>query len=270
MRRLMNNPLVWLLLLTLFVVVGSYLIFGWGGSGGRRHSQQVQIIATANIPAEGQPVVPFAAIDPAVTERLLADHVLNNPSSFDFSQLALPPIGQYLPSEAEPRFELQPYPALAPLDNRLVEDYTQLLPIESAAAGSVKLLEYGGDGCAPAGLPVSGVLTQRYHAYHTGIDIGVPLGSPVVATHSATVLFAGWSAYGYGYLVILQNGAYITYYAHLTNFNVKGGDLVGAGSVIGWSGSTGNSTGPHLHYETRIDDIPVDPLTFERRDLSAC
>jgi murein DD-endopeptidase MepM/ murein hydrolase activator NlpD len=98
----------------------------------------------------------------------------------------------------------------------------------------------------------------------------VPLGTPVIATHSAQVIFAGWSDIGYGYLVILQSGPYITYYAHNTSFNVTEGQYVGAGSIISWSGSTGNSSGPHVHYETRINDIPVDPLTFGNRGYSTC
>ncbi|RMG83030.1 MAG: M23 family metallopeptidase, partial [Chloroflexi bacterium] len=129
---------------------------------------------------------------------------------------------------------------------------------------------YAGESCAPSGLPVGGVLTQRFHVYHAGIDLGVPLGTAVRATHSGKVIFAGWSDVGYGYLVILQNGPFITYYAHNTSFNVTVDQLVGKGSIIAWSGSTGNSSGPHVHYETRINDIPVDPLTFSSRGYSSC
>ena len=168
------------------------------------------------------------------------------------------------------QFELRPDPALVPPDENLVPQDGDGLPVASDAAGDVELLDYAGEGCAPSGLPVSGLLTQRYHRFHTGIDVGVPLGSPVVATHSGDVIFAGWSAYGYGFMVILENGPFITYYAHLTNFNVEADTQIGAGSVIGWSGSTGNSTGPHVHYETRINDVPVDPLTFEQRGYASC
>ncbi|MBN1562907.1 MAG: M23 family metallopeptidase, partial [Anaerolineae bacterium] len=63
---------------------------------------------------------------------------------------------------------------------------------------------------------------------------------------------------------------FITYYAHLTEFNVVEGQIVGRGSLIGWTGSTGNSTGPHVHYEIRINDTPVDPLTFEARGYPSC
>src|SRR5262249_47853807 len=102
------------------------------------------------------------------------------------------------------------------------------------------------------------------------IDIGVPLGTPVLATQSGQVTFADWSPVGYGNLVIIQNGNFITYYAHNTSFNVIIGQTVRKGSVIAFSGSTGNSSGPHVHYETRIDDVPVDPLTFESRGYPSC
>jgi len=145
-----------------------------------------------------------------------------------------------------------------------------VLPTPESVDDPGRVESYAGDGCAPAGNPVAGVLTQRYHAYHGGIDLGVPLNTPVLATHSGTVLFADWSAIGYGFLVIVQNGRFMTYYAHNTSFNVQQGEQIGKGTVVAWSGSTGNSNGPHVHYETRIDDVPVDPLTFSSRGFGTC
>lgn len=124
--------------------------------------------------------------------------------------------------------------------------------------------------CAPSGFPVQGVLTQRFHQYHPGIDIGVHLDTPVYTTHTGIVTFASWSAIGYGYLVVIENGPYITYYGHLSTFNVAVGDTVIKGSLIAWSGSTGNSSGPHLHYETRVDDVAYDPLTFDSWGYPTC
>ncbi len=124
--------------------------------------------------------------------------------------------------------------------------------------------------CAPAGLPTSGVLTQRFHQFHIGIDIGVPEGTPLRATHSGTIVEAGWNNIGYGNVVAIKNGAFSTYYGHQTSVNVSVGQFVRQGDVIGWSGSTGNSNGPHVHYETRINDAPVDPLTFESRGYPTC
>jgi hypothetical protein len=127
-----------------------------------------------------------------------------------------------------------------------------------------------GTECAPSGLPVSGLLTQRYYIGHTGIDIGVPSGTPVKATQSGYIDWAEWNIYGYGNLVVVHSGHFITYYGHNTSFNVKKGDFVHKGDIIAFSGSTGHSSGPHVHYETRINDVTVDPLTFEARGYRSC
>lgn len=113
----------------------------------------------------------------------------------------------------------------------------------------------------PTGKPVDGVLTQSFHTGHTGLDFGIPLGTPVKSTMNGKVVYAGWNNEGYGNLVIVQNGAYKTYYAHLSSIPVQVGQQVQAGSVIGISGSTGNSTGPHVHYEIRLNGQPIDPAT---------
>ena len=111
----------------------------------------------------------------------------------------------------------------------------------------------------PTGLPVTGPISQGYQAGHSAIDIAVPLGTPVHATMSGTVTYAGWNNEGYGNLVIVKNGAYSTYYAHLEEIPVSTGQNVEAGTVIGLSGSTGHSTGPHVHYEVRLNGDPVPP-----------
>jgi murein DD-endopeptidase MepM/ murein hydrolase activator NlpD len=129
---------------------------------------------------------------------------------------------------------------------------------------------YGGDGCAPRGVPAVGTLNQGFHSYHLGVDIGVQVGTLVKATHSGVVVFAGWSEIGYGYLVILQNRVFTTYYGHNSEVYVQAGEQVGRGSVIAASGSSGNSTGPHIHYEVRINDVPVDPVTFEDAEYVSC
>jgi murein DD-endopeptidase MepM/ murein hydrolase activator NlpD len=114
---------------------------------------------------------------------------------------------------------------------------------------------------SPTGLPLAGRLTQRFHTGHNGIDWGVPVGTPVQTTMDGKVVYAGWNNQGYGNLVIVENGPYRTYYAHLSEIPVQAGQSVRAGSVIGWSGNTGNSTGPHLHYEVRLNGAPIDPST---------
>lgn len=128
----------------------------------------------------------------------------------------------------------------------------------------------GGPACAPGGNPVNGVLTQRFHGRHGGIDIGVPSGTPVITTHSGTVIYAGWSEVGYGNLVVVRNDPFITYYAHNESISVSVNQQVSRGNILAMSGNTGNSSGPHVHYEIRINDLPIDPLSFESRGYAIC
>jgi murein DD-endopeptidase MepM/ murein hydrolase activator NlpD len=114
----------------------------------------------------------------------------------------------------------------------------------------------------PRGLPVEGRRTQDAHPGHMAIDLAVPVGTPVKATMSGTVVYAGWNNEGYGNLVIVENGPYRTYYAHLSKIPMTVGQSVPPGMVIGLSGNTGNSTGPHLHYEVRVNGQQVDPSTY--------
>ena len=101
-------------------------------------------------------------------------------------------------------------------------------------------------------------------AMHSGLDFRASTGDPVRATASGKVATAGWSG-GYGRLVEIDHGnGLTTRYGHLSEINVKVGQLIVLGQVIGAVGSTGRSTGPHLHYETRIDGDAVDPQKFLR------
>jgi murein DD-endopeptidase MepM/ murein hydrolase activator NlpD len=103
--------------------------------------------------------------------------------------------------------------------------------------------------------------------FHTGIDLSMPFGTPVFAAADGVVVLArpmtdpAGALVGYGNYVIIQHDAGLkTLYGHLLAIGVKEGDQVKRGQLIGLVGSTGNSTGPHLHFEVRIDDSPVDPL----------
>lgn len=118
--------------------------------------------------------------------------------------------------------------------------------------------------------PVDGVVTsqfgQRFHPIyeeyrlHSGTDFGEPSGEPVTASGSGKVYFAGDGG-GYGNLIKVDHGDGVTsYYAHLSEFRVGLGDAVLQGQHIGDVGSTGNSTGPHLHFEVRIDGAPKNPM----------
>jgi murein DD-endopeptidase MepM/ murein hydrolase activator NlpD len=103
---------------------------------------------------------------------------------------------------------------------------------------------------------------NRRWATHQGIDFGAPLKTPVVATGSGTVVFAGWKS-SYGRLVEISHGPRVTTrYAHLARLLVSPGDTVQTGDRIGLLGSSGRSSGPHLHYEVLFDDAPRDPLMF--------
>ena len=89
---------------------------------------------------------------------------------------------------------------------------------------------------------------------HPGIDIAAGLGAPIYASDTGVVVFAGWSTRGYGNLVIIDHGnGWQTAYAHLSQINVACGGAIYQGQVLGAAGSTGNSTGSHLHFEMRSD-----------------
>jgi murein DD-endopeptidase MepM/ murein hydrolase activator NlpD len=111
--------------------------------------------------------------------------------------------------------------------------------------------------------PTSGVITQKYWDRHKAIDIGAPTGTPVVAADSGYVATAGWSEYGYGKYVVIDHGnGFQTLYAHLSTILVEIGQSVGKGTRIGSVGTTGNTTGPHLHFEIRYNDVQRNPLGY--------
>jgi murein DD-endopeptidase MepM/ murein hydrolase activator NlpD len=104
-------------------------------------------------------------------------------------------------------------------------------------------------------------------AMHTGLDFRSSTGDPVRATANGTVETAGWSG-GYGKMVEIDHGnGFSTRYGHLSEIDVKAGQTVKIGQIIGRVGSTGRSTGPHLHYETRVDGDAVDPQKFLRAGI---
>ena len=106
---------------------------------------------------------------------------------------------------------------------------------------------------------------RRAAAMHAGIDLAGPVGTPIHATADGTVVRAGWNSGGYGNLVEIDHGrGIITRYGHLSSMAIRAGSRVTRGQVIGRMGSTGRSTGSHLHYEVRIDDRPVNPIPFMR------
>lgn len=111
--------------------------------------------------------------------------------------------------------------------------------------------------------PVLGYITQGYWYGHRAIDIGAPVGTAVRASDGGFVSFAGWTDVGYGYLVVIDHAnGFATYYAHLSNFYVAAGQAVERGQVIAAVGSTGWSTGPHLHFEIRYNHVQQNPRAY--------
>jgi len=114
--------------------------------------------------------------------------------------------------------------------------------------------------------PVNGQFTSpfgyRWGRLHAGIDIAVPVGTPVHAADSGTVAIAGWVG-GYGnYVCINHGGGFSTCYGHNSRLGVRVGQRVSQGQVVAASGNTGHSTGPHVHFETRVNGVPRDPMGY--------
>jgi len=140
----------------------------------------------------------------------------------------------------------------------------------SNAAGGDAPPEPTGTAATPsqAGLiwPVTGPITSpfgpRWGGFHPGIDIGVPTGTPIHAAAAGTVIYCGWET-GYGNLVVIDHhNGIATAYAHQSKIAVSCNADVAQGQVIGYVGCTGFCTGPHLHFEVRVNGTPVDPVGY--------
>ncbi len=154
----------------------------------------------------------------------------------------------------------------------------QVLTIPAAQAGSnsVRYASMGPGLCPAVDSTQSGtgffirptvgyVITQRFLPWHSGIDLAANIGTQVFASDGGTVVFAGWNPAGYGNLIVLDHGnGWRTYYGHLSEVDVACGNWVPRGSIIGKVGSTGNSTGPHLHFEMLRFGIAVNPAGYIR------
>ncbi|MFO7929022.1 MAG: peptidoglycan DD-metalloendopeptidase family protein [Candidatus Humimicrobiaceae bacterium] len=145
--------------------------------------------------------------------------------------------------------------------------------LEAKEAEVKRILESYKHGSAPSGKfmwPVAGRITSGFgyrihpifgtNRFHSGLDIAAPYGTLVKAADGGEVVQAGYFG-GYGYsIMIYHGGGFATWYAHLSNFNVSAGQFVEKGQVIGFVGSTGWSTGPHLHFEVRVNGNAQNPM----------
>ena len=128
------------------------------------------------------------------------------------------------------------------------------------ATGSMMWPAVGHGISSPFGYRIHPITGQ--YKLHTGVDINVGYGTPVYAADGGTVILAGWNG-GYGNCIVINHGnGLTTLYGHLSSINVSVGQSVGRGQTIGLVGSTGNSTGPHLHWEVAVNGQRVNPLNY--------
>ena len=157
--------------------------------------------------------------------------------------------------------------------------YEEIMAASQEVANMIRRshMSSAGYSGAPAGAggmiwPISGPITSEFGwrthpifgtaRFHSGLDIGGDYGMPIYAAASGTVIYAGWIS-GYGNAVIIDHGGGVTtLYGHNDSLNVSEGENVAQGQVIAMCGSTGNSTGPHCHFEVRENGEPVSPYGY--------
>jgi murein DD-endopeptidase MepM/ murein hydrolase activator NlpD len=114
----------------------------------------------------------------------------------------------------------------------------------------------------PVNAPITSPFGWRWGRMHEGLDLGAAYGTPIAAAASGVVIYAGWEE-GYGNLVVIDHGGGLsTAYGHQSQIAVSVGQSVAQGQTIGYVGATGHATGPHLHFEVRVNGAPVDPLGY--------
>ena len=158
-------------------------------------------------------------------------------------------------------------------EQQAIQESQAIEAASAAIAAKIQASEGGsssGTAAAPSAAgfiwPVSGPITSpfgmRWGTLHPGIDIGVPTGTPIHAAAAGTVIYCGWEE-GYGNLVVIDHhNGLATAYGHQSRVAVNCGANVAQGDVIGYSGCTGFCTGPHVHFEVRVNGTPVDPLGY--------
>ena len=175
--------------------------------------------------------------------------------------------------DADRQQKLVALSSLSAKDRAEAEEIDALKAASESLAAQIRAAQQTNSGAptatpSSAGLiwPVSGPVTSpygwRWGRMHEGIDIGVSTGTPIRAAATGKVIYCGWEE-GYGNLVILDNGGNLaTAYGHQSSIAVTCGQVVSQGQTLGYVGCTGHCTGPHLHFEVRINGNPVDPMGY--------
>ena len=198
-------------------------------AGIRRDGHQISALPAAEVPSEASVEIPV----PLPLTQTIKGQIPVNPAQ----PVRIAPTATTMPAVSLPM--IKPFNSgTTPATTALIYPLTSPAPITSRFGWRTH--------------PLTG--NRRFHS---GLDIGAPSGAPVVATGSGTVISAGWNG-GYGKAVIIQHSdRQQTLYGHLSEVSVQAGQTIAQGTVIGLVGSTGNSTGPHLHFESRAPTAGV-------------
>jgi murein DD-endopeptidase MepM/ murein hydrolase activator NlpD len=249
--------------LTVVAAAGSYTRMLWkvGNYNALRHDQETlkkqyrQLQSTVNDTNQRLDSLQSLATEVAMTYGVLRYH----PAAFDQSDNPVTP---------EDAFD------------RSVEQYTFLkrnaatIATSSSGLRLISAMSFADPTYTPSIWPVMGHITDSFGerldpfsgegAFHTGVDVASDYGAPVHATADGIVTIAENHA-GYGRLVVIDHGFGITtWYAHLSSFSGIAGQRVKRGEVVGYTGISGRSTGPHVHYEVRVNNAPVNPWRYMR------
>ena len=166
----------------------------------------------------------------------------------DRMRFNLSEVKQKLPSEKNNLVDLE----------KSVKEYNSL----KAATPTIWPVADNGEGYISSEFGWRKSPTTGKQAFHEGLDIGVWYNTPVMTTADGIITFAGWKS-GYGWTIDVKHGfGFMTRYGHLKKIKVKKGQQVKRGQIIGLSGNSGRSTGPHLHYEVRVNNIPKNPRKY--------
>jgi peptidase M23-like protein len=253
--------------ITVVAAVGSYSRMLWkvGNYNALRHEEQTlrkqyqQLQSTVNDTNQRLDSLQSLATEVAMTYGVLRYH----PAAFDLTDNPVTP---------EDAFD------------RSVEQYTFLKRNAAAIAiysGGLRLIpvtSFADSTYTPSIWPVLGHITDTFGerldpfsgegAFHTGVDVSSDYGAPVHATADGVVTIAENHA-GYGRLVVVDHGFGITtWYAHLSAFATMAGSRIKRGQVVGYTGISGRSTGPHVHYEVRMNNAPINPWRYMKSHAS--